>query len=85
MKSCEKENFGMTKLLIAHFRDAIDINVKDRFGRTAIHYASFSSNHRICQLLIDNFKASIYVNMQDIAGNTALHYIYINSYLQFAY
>ena len=60
-----KKNFGMTELLITNFKDAIDINVKDKFGKTTIHYAFSTSNHGICQLLIDNFKESIDVNVQD--------------------
>jgi hypothetical protein len=60
---------------IAAFSEAIeagaDINEKDEFGTTALHYSICEENHDIARLLLE-YGAD--VTLQDDEGGTALHY-----------
>ena len=56
-----------------------DVNARDSFGETALHFAAFLGGPTVAELLIKN---GALVNAQDKDGNTPLHKVatrYFNS------
>mmetsp|Transcript_32993 Transcript_32993/g.51144 ORF Transcript_32993/g.51144 Transcript_32993/m.51144 type:complete len:232 (-) Transcript_32993:40-735(-) len=63
------ESYPCVSLLVKDSR--IDINAKDKFGRTPLHIASTDGTHNIVELLLE--QSNINVNLQDVYGRTPLH------------
>lgn len=61
---------GVAELLLAN---KADVNIRDDFGRTALHHAALFDRMEIAVLLVN---AGADVNAKDHAGYTPLHYAF---------
>jgi ankyrin repeat protein len=66
-----KEDFEKFEILITSFANAgSNINTKDKYGRTPLHYAAIIHNPLYIEVLLN---AGADVDAQDCDGNTPLH------------
>ena len=65
-----------TKAVSQFLSKGIDPNLKDKHGRTALHYAVTTNDKDIVELLLDR---GADIEAKDIDGETALHYAENNS------
>jgi ankyrin repeat protein len=77
-KAAEQNDLVQVKEFID---SGVDINVKDKYGYSALHIASTKQLNEMAILLIDQ---GIDVNMQDKNGYTILHYAALNNQLTVA-
>lgn len=68
-----KDTIAMIKFLI---NIKIDVNRKNNFDKTALHYAVRWQNNEFIKLLLEN--TNININEIDISKNTALHILFKN-------
>ena len=69
----ESARTEIVKLLLQYSKDkGIDLFVKDKLGRSALHHACASGSIKIFDLLIENGLTGI--NDQDMEGRTPLHH-----------
>jgi len=69
----ESERTEIVKLLIQYSKGkGVDLFVKDKLGRSALHHACASGSIKIFDLLIENGLTGI--NDQDMEGRTPLHH-----------
>ncbi|EFX78104.1 hypothetical protein DAPPUDRAFT_34417, partial [Daphnia pulex] len=68
----EQENRTAVEELLK--RDNVDVNLKNNYNQTALHYASCWKNMPIHLFRIILEKSADVVNAQDKDGNTALHW-----------
>ena len=71
LEAAESGDIERTKHLIKH---GADVDAKDRYGMTALHWAADNGSVDIVKLLL---KAGANVNVTNIYGKTALHYAVI--------
>jgi len=77
-KAIEQNNLLKVKELI---ENGVDINVRDKYGYSALHIASFKNLDEMATFLISK---GIALNLQDKNGQTILHYAALSSQLNIA-
>lgn len=75
--ACQSGHGTVAKLLLENNSDPFD---KDSSGRTALHYATCSSN--VEQLTILTERGDDLVHIKDHAGRTSLHYAVFNPHVR---
>merc|ERR1711860_287547 len=71
----EAAKIGAVKLMEFILRTSFDMNTKDGFERTALHFACSNGQTETAQLLIKSSKDfGIDLNVKDDEGSTALHF-----------
>ena len=77
-KSVEENDLSTLKKIL---ETGANINIKDRYGYSALHIASFKEFSDLDLLLIEK---DIDTNIQDKNGQTILHYAALNNQLNIA-
>jgi len=70
---------GLTTIVKYIIKAGADVNTKDKYGRTALHLASYYMHKQIVKILLD---AGADVNAKDQYGYTPLHVATFNGYEQ---
>ena len=64
-----------------YYPETIDLNIKERFGRTAFHRACENGHSEIVEMLIKNASSTnIDLNIKDRIGCTAFHCACVNNH-----